>query len=435
MRVNVVPHTSDEPVMWEEKLYEYFKDGDLSRSIVCSDWDGTMVEQDTGIQVFIQKLLDPHYWPLEDRGKFMDVVLPDEYYIIFSKGAEGNGDHELDQEKCKYIMGLAWDIVNLHAAITDRVVSGDFEQTHDIHEFINDPMINEFARKMIELDRIAMEMDKYLSNKLDGKFLLRTRFARNKKIRSIREVARRVWNYKGQTVKLSIHEKDPLGKNNRRVGRDHPLVQNPDIEYPLCPTVDQRILSIQSKLISVEDPALIRVITTNHPAIVDAILRETPYEDVIGPTVKRNRIESDDPMVRGTRLKVDKEHGMVLEMVSKDLPRIAAEKRVLSGQVADMHDRYPRIALGDTSGDLEMGLQALRGTFRGKIQGYLEGNGLFFVVPKGGQVQKDPQQAIEDTRRKFHGYLMERWKNDEDHARRVIQAIGDRILYVVPMAG
>lgn len=424
-----MPHCSDsesrEPELFESVLDRNFKEGELSQTQVSMDWDGTMVEDDTGIQVFLQKLLDPHYWQVEDDAEFARTLFPDSHLALYSRGAMELGS-KLDRDKCKYALGLVEDIFHLYVKIKQKVIEGEFVEKKPIQERMKDPVLSEFARKMIALDRLSMDMDSELSQELGGTFLLRTRFANKHSLEQIRDISKQVWNHVGEAVSLRVSKDPLLNGRKRKVSYRNPFLGQNAIERKLCPTVDRRVYEMLHKVTNPNDCAQVRVLTTNLQAIPEALIESSVYRRII--MTPEQRIRAENPLVHGSKLKLDPTD-RTLKAIDKGRPVHGAEKREASRVIANLTGRHSRIAMGDTpSGDLELLLQAVKGS----QETYKEGDGIAIVVPKGGQVQENPEQRVEDTIQIWREEIRKRFGTDEAGLKELEKGFGDRFFYLMP---
>lgn len=435
MAVRLVQHYSEEdsndPILFEEVLEQRFKPGDLGKTQVTIDWDETMVEDDTGVQVFIQKLLDPHYWTVGDDEEFAEILLPKDHLNIYAKGACGL-DPEINQAECQFALDLISDIFAFYKKIKERVVKGEFDEKKSLQDRMKDPMINEFARKMKALDELAMARDEILSKKLGGAFLLRTRFSYMHSLAEIREITERVWDHAGEVVNLKVHHRNTIKGNGRKISHRHPLIRGDNMrEIKLCPTEDRRVVQIVHRLLTPGDKAIARVVTTNLPVIPESLIASSKIwrETILEP--QRDNIVSENPLVHGTQLSMDK-FTRTLKAITKGRPVHGVQKRELARQISRMTKRHTRIAMGDSpSGDLELGLQAIRGS-QPEGMSYKDGDGIFIVVPKGGQIQEKPEKAVEAARSEFRIELGKRFKAHGAELLEIEKAIGDRIFYLMP---
>ncbi len=149
----------------EELIEEYLPD---KKIIVGSDMDGTMFNNDIGILVFLEKLSDPTFWKLKTQ-RFKSLLLPLKYRKVFEEGAQ-SGVEELDQYKCQFILDLWNDISDLYR-IQRNIVSSNGPKID-----INNPIVNEFSRKMLAFDKLLIEMERQIISRFNGELLMRTRF-------------------------------------------------------------------------------------------------------------------------------------------------------------------------------------------------------------------------------------------------------------------
>lgn len=411
--VRLLPHTAQDTTeahSLEEVRDRYFSNDELGNSIIGFDFDHTMVEDDVGIQVFLQTLLDPHYWN-DDYQDFEILLLPSKYKKLLIRGAAGKVK-DLPQTSCQFALDLTDDISALYQEIRRWVKSGHFPDEYSIHNAISHPLINEFARKMIALDRAMISMDRVFSRKFNGAFLLRTRFFRNRSIRDVRDITLRVWECTGKVVELVIDKSPKTNGHTKKIPFDHPEIDTDPLTIHLSPRVNKSTLEIARSLLAQPKTPRPSVITTNHPIIADTVIQTT---DWIDPLYRNGHlIHVEQPLVRGTLLERDKTRKR-LKGKAKGKPVYGEEKRRIAQEVAEHHRRIFRLAIGDSFGDLAMGHEAILN------------NGAFFVVTEGGSNPANPQEAVERTRQKFHDDFVATL-GQEDFARN----IAPHVYYILP---
>jgi len=59
----------------DDVLDEYLPGDVAEQSLVCSDMDGTMFENDIGLLVFLEKLSDPSLW-YHSPDRFARILIP-----------------------------------------------------------------------------------------------------------------------------------------------------------------------------------------------------------------------------------------------------------------------------------------------------------------------------------------------------------------------
>jgi phosphoserine phosphatase len=157
----------------EEIFKRHFPENRGKRVVGVTDMDYSMFDADLGILVFLEKLYDEKFWDFP-VGIFRRLLMPLGYRRILFEGSKNmhpatKESEGLDPALCRLALDLADDLVSLYALIR-KTLSGSTEDNRKSR------VINEFARKMLELDRIFLKLDGFLSKKFDGLLLMRTRF-------------------------------------------------------------------------------------------------------------------------------------------------------------------------------------------------------------------------------------------------------------------
>ncbi|MCC7197665.1 hypothetical protein IT413_05755 [Candidatus Peregrinibacteria bacterium] len=180
----------------------HFPNNEYRSVVLASDMDNTMFDNDLGTLVFLEKMDDPKFWHL-DIDEFRSLLLPKKYRGLLEKGAEKKVDG-LHPPICKLALDLAYDIVNLYEKIRASVAAKRPNGEGKLSE--------EFARKMIELDRIFVLIDGTLSKNLNGQILMRTRFFAGKNPSAITTLAQKVMHRHptniGRRIALNIHDEN-----------------------------------------------------------------------------------------------------------------------------------------------------------------------------------------------------------------------------------
>jgi len=370
----------------EEILRGLFTEEDLNNLLMCMDFDNTMVIDDAGIQVFLQTLRMPGFWR-DKPDEFKRLLLPSKYKELLKLG-ERNKEKDLNPEKCQLSLELAHDISALYREIR-KLSPGQNMKAGD------DPMILEFALKMIMFDEVMMRMDSVFSRKLGGDFLLRTRFFRHRTLNEIKTIAEQICRQMGDFVNLEISPGNRIDGVDKLITQDHPAAQARRIRTR--PRIDTRVLTIAKTILSPDQGlAIPRVITTNHPAIPRTIIRNSEWAETIDQQ-ERFRLSDRLPLVRGTRLQMHPKNNGHLRARPEELPVNGKQKAILAEQIAQNLRRRFRIAIGDSLGDLSMGVQAVRN------------NGIFMIVSQEAQ---SPIESIEALRRRFREKLRDRELED-----------------------
>ena len=193
----------------------HFPNGKLRGIAAASDMDNTMFDNDLGTLVFLEKLSETDFWDF-DMDEFGQILLPKKYRELLQKGADKQID-DLKPALCRLALDLGKDIINLYSAIRAKIRRHPGPNGEQM-------LVEEFARKMIELDRIFMMIDSILSKYLNGEILMRTRFFSGKHPSEIARLTRKVMKRErtniGRRVPLLIHPEN-AGVANQKINENH----------------------------------------------------------------------------------------------------------------------------------------------------------------------------------------------------------------------
>jgi phosphoserine phosphatase len=252
---------------YEELLSEFLPDEKRESGFVATDMDGTLFEGDLGKLVFLEKLAKPSDWQFTPNY-FNRLLIPEDYQEVISRGAQGfiNG---LNPSECKRVIDLREDIIELYQHLYRLKTDQNINLKH--------PLANEFARKMMELDRLIMIMDPVLVEWFNGMLLMRTRFFagqnKNQVSHLTRQVMRRKNHGKGR-IQLAIHPENRGVYTQQRVRASHlerRSKMNVDRVVHAIPGTREIIFNLLFSGMPV------RVITTNLKEIAKTALRESDY--------------------------------------------------------------------------------------------------------------------------------------------------------------
>ncbi|MDD3861669.1 MAG: hypothetical protein PHP74_02150 [Candidatus Gracilibacteria bacterium] len=347
----------------EEVVFEEVVDGldyhdRMNESLTCADMDGTLFENDLGILVFLEKLNDPTLWTFS-ADKFRDILLPPEYCKLMILSSKEEGVDGLDREDCFKILTLVDDLVDLYVLQKSLVAS-----SKDCLSLKNSPIVNEFARKMIEFDKYFLKVDGLLSQRpeIDGRLLMRVRFLSGKNIKMVAELTRKAMRRRNRdTVNLKVHK-----SNQEHFSQ---LIRElEDVEFGRVVKEVSQVRALIKELYSTHGSD-IRVITTNLQQIADVALRQSSYDDFIP---RRSTI--------GTTL--GQKNGFFIPRVH-GRPVIGEEKARMAELLMEKLRKKLQVAIGDSFSDSDMGMKSL------------ENGGVFVAVGKD----------YESTRRRFDPFF------------------------------
>lgn len=266
-----------ETVLEHGEIHHGFNRG---RAVFVFDMDGTMLDADAGITVFMEKLADPTFWTYSGQ-QFSKLLLPPEYHRIILLAA-GNHINGISPELATFILSLHHDITELYN------LKRGFLRKRGNGLTIDDPLVNEFARKMYEFDSVLMGADTVLSQIFDGKLLMRLRFFAGKNIAAIQGLTRKALSRATHEIfHLSVHE------NSLNYDRQVTGDQLGPIDYKMHIPVIQPTLEMAKALNELGVPGL--VVTTNLLVIARTCVAESDYgkyfhpKDVVGTRLQRGR--------------------------------------------------------------------------------------------------------------------------------------------------
>lgn len=317
----------------------HFPNGGHKSVALASDMDNTMFDNDLGTLVFLEKMDDPKFWHL-DTDDFRWLLTPKKYRELLTNGADGkvNGLHA---PTCKLALDLAYDIVNLYEKIRSNVQAKRTNGEGKLSE--------EFARKMIELDRIFVLIDGILSKNLDGQILMRTRFFAGKNPSTITDLAHKVMHRHptniGRRVGLNIYEEnshyaDQIVTEDRITqvhGGPSPYREIDRYVRPI--TAVQGI--IQEAVQRLRIPAV--VATGNLKAIAKTAVAESDYSFLLKQKHVR---EGEGSAVVGTWLRSEEDGTLHPKVEGK--PVLWGRKAEEALKFAKERRRHLKIALGDS---------------------------------------------------------------------------------------
>ncbi len=352
------------------------------RAMAASDMDHTMVGNDLGVLVFLEKIQDKEFWDMSTQ-EFKLLLLPKDYLKKIQEWAD-SGYPDLKSGHCKLLLDLYTDIIRLF----------HLQQAHK-----NNPnsrifvmIMKEFGRKMLEMDRIIVEVDPLLKREMNGMLLMRTRFFAGREPGKIRELTQNVIERsKGPNNKkyASFPMYDQLRRDGRQqvtaeyvrevMGKDSPF-ELYDQRLPIIEPVRQVLHYLASSGV----PTV--VATANLQGIAKTLIRETDYDFLNDQQIGE--------VVLGTRLR---QQGAILRPEIDGMPLSGKEKARAVLQRASGMRREPKVFLGDSpSGDLD----AMIATLQRKGSVYIVG--------------QNPDVVSKKFRRKFadvfgtHGKELER---------------------------
>lgn len=335
-----------EHVTPEEITREHLNGSSGQKIIAATDMDGTMFKDDLGPLVFLEKLSDPSFWEIETTD-FAKILLPKKYRELLQRGMN-NEVRELKPEMCMVALDLVDDIINLYDHILGlSSLNGGKERQ---------ALVREFARKMMELDRIFVLIDSTLSKHLNGEILMRTRFFAGKHPHVIAKLTRRVMQRTKTAVDRYIHL--DIDESHREVadqkvteemidevhgGVPSPFKKIDRVVKPVCDILD----FVQHAIYEADIPTI--VATGNLKAIAKTAIKESDYSFMDEQRFRRRRKEGQEraPLVVGTWLRSANDG--TLHPRVKGKPLLGERKKLAVKEFTDERKKILRIAAGDSA--------------------------------------------------------------------------------------
>lgn len=346
-----------ENVLLEDAVNFTLANGSGARSLVCSDFDGTMFTCDVGRQVFLEQLYSPEYW-VYDADSFAEHLLPAAHIAELKRGVQGLIDHPaMTPENCTLFLRLGEDIVNLYAYMKAKFNGGAPEVDHAV--------LNEFAAKMMMFDELKIDLEDYLRGVFQNQLLLRGRFLAGNDVSVVSDLTEKTLavgpDDEDRFLELTSHEEN-ISKANQQV-------ELATVRHDRLTPENRDVLEVLRHLIQ-DRRAEARVVTTNIDLITDATIRKSSYQDLFPDTSSIGSTLDHDGRVFGSRIVGE--------------PVFGSLKTDIAQSLAAQANREFKVALGDSpSNDGPM------------LQKALENGGLAFLV--GGN--------YEEIRRRFHSWF------------------------------
>jgi len=371
---------------YQELADEFLPAQKREKGFVATDMDGTLFSNDLGQLVFVEKLAQSKNWQMSP-STFNRLLIPEDYRNLLQRGSK-NFINGLNPDECRKVLLLREDIIELYEKIYEMKKYGkEIDVSH--------PIVNEFAMKMIKLDKFFMIMDSVLMKWFEGMLLMRTRFYAGTNKRNIAHLTRQVMSRKNghkSMLRLTTHssnKKDRITKQ-RLSAKDLEGDEEVDRIVHEIEATNRIIMDLFGKGMKV------RVVTTNLKQIALTALEKSSYNPLLKqycgghlPIVASTLQNGDDGKFNG-------------EM--ETLPVFGEEKKKILFHLQKRMRYKVMCALGDSPrNDTPMGSVALH-------------NGGVFVV-----VHDDYEKA----RAKFDQFYKQASKENPDQ-----NDIGNRIWYV-----
>ena len=391
-QVSLQTHGNSEKAPLDRLIEEHFSPEQLKRGLVATDMDGTMFKNDLGLLVFVESLCEPRFWHYGPK-KMKKLLIPPAYEELLVKGSNGETP-DLPMEECKKALVLREDIILLYEVYCSLSRKGKKPMEKR-------PVVIEFARKMIELDRLIMGLEPHWRSHFNGQLLMRTRFFSANKKKSI-----------DRLIRTTLARNDMDDPNRFLALRTFPKHQESlgqSMELKDLDPID-RVIQVRKEIemilrtFHIEHGLRTVVVTTNFDQIAKEVTQNEPY-DFLKTEKRRN--------VKGTIVKTHESKPKRNRCEPKEyytsrllnVPPLGEEKRCIAQEAARRRQRILLVACGDSlAGDGAMGLQAM------------ENGGVFIVAG----------DKYDETRAKFEPLSVEAvQKGVKDAANKIWYAISE----------
>lgn len=304
--------------------------------LVAADMDNTMFDNDLGVLVFLEKLGDPHFWDF-DVDSFASLVLPGPYLQALQEGVDGAYGDDLPPSLSQLALDLHRDIVDRYKLIKRIVESGSSSQDQT-------RAIREFARKMVELDRIFIRVDRFLSKLFNGELLMRTRFFAGKELGAVHRLTEKVMKRRRTDVyrvlNLALEDDKTQLVSEERITEAHGE-PSPRREIDRYVTVVDDVRDFVREAVK-QSNVLGLVATANLHGIGNTAVRKSPYEFIKKQYKGEQRVRG---AVIGSKLV---KNGGKLGPRMQGKPVLGPHKAFKALEFAQKHNRKLGCAIGDS---------------------------------------------------------------------------------------
>jgi len=252
-----------------------FPDDQLKSVLTATDMDGTLFRGDLGILVFLEKLGQPSFWTFS-VSKFKDLLLPDKYFRLLKKSAEGKISN-IAPVRANEMLNLREGIVNLYKLMKQLLKDGGDGLD------LSNPIVMSFARMMIAYDDLIMRMDKDFGEHFQGELLLRVRFFAGKNKHDVKGLTRTVLDRPIDSPDAYVDLKFDGDLINGDLGKKlRDLEGLGDLEMDRTALINEEVRRMIVNL-GILNGSAIRVVTTNLFDIASAAIENTSYGKIIHP--------------------------------------------------------------------------------------------------------------------------------------------------------
>ena len=380
------PEGEDYPTYSLDEIKEAYLKDLSSKGIIATDMDGTMFRNDLGILVFLEKLAQSSDWVF-DPEEFSALLVPDTYEVIINLALAGQLP-AISPEDARMYLDLKEDCVDLYVSI--------YAEQEEDELGISHPLVNEFARKMLELDRLGMQMEHVFVQGMKGQLFSRTRFFVGQNRRALAKLtsaAMKSHENGGRYVHLAVHPEN-ASVVTQRVRED----TLESVDYDRQVAVIEGVRYVIDELFDGGKGAPVRVVTTNLKPIAEKAMARSPYAELL-----KQDCEGKSPILAS---KLERNAYGKMGGRFRRLPVFGDIKRKVLIDLERRIGRKVQVAMGDSiSNDVPMMELALRN------------GGIAIIVGR----------HFEETREKFKTVI-----DGRTGMRRRLgdSSIGDRIFYL-----
>lgn len=307
-------------------------------SLLGIDMDNTMFDNDLGVLVFLEKLNDPHFWDFE-VDDFAKLLMPRRYKHALKQGAEGVHEGKISTEMSQLALDLHADCVQLYGLI-QRIIRSKSSQKE-----MEQRVIREFARKMVEFDQIFIRIDSHLTNLFDMPLLMRTRFFAGKELGDVHKMTLDVMSRSETSVDriIDLEISPELGKDlemrvsEEQIAEAHGKESQHKMVDRLVVPVNE-VRDIIRKALLDWDKALGVVLTANLHGIGETAVDNSIYDFIRQQGVKGTVIGS----------KLIREEGVLKPRLLGE-PILGKQKVEEAMKLAGETNKHFALAFGDSS--------------------------------------------------------------------------------------
>lgn len=332
-------HYNDAEYSFSNIRDEFLDDKMLKDGMVATDMDGTMFDNDLGMLTSLHMLRSPNVWGIHPDN-FKALLAPVAQTSVVNLGLNGRIP-VLSPEDCQLFLDLKDDLFELYVGIFTYIGEEDLT--------IADPVVNEFAHKMIALDKLILSMEAVFQHATVGQLLLRTRFLTGMTRRNVGKIISLMMedNINGNRFEeLDVHDENKK-ISKQRVGSDKLEKVSFDKRIHVVKDVRDIIFNL------LDDDVPVRVVTTSLQDIAMGVLRGTEYNRLLDQDCDGRK-----PVCASTMV-VDK-YGVFSSKTDK-MPVFGETKKNILIELQEKMNRKVKCAIGDSASNdtpmMELSLQ------------------------------------------------------------------------------